>query len=190
MGGKDDEHDMDYGTHFEKKPKKPILSISQIVLIVVIGTVGVSIFLGMSDFEVISEEKIPPRRTNYENPFQCEQWFEEGKFLLNKNYWTQDVNLWSEDDREKFLILEDQYSTNCIVTQEIIENLPRCTQMYVRIQELIDGMDERQLSSIPVKQQREYDSIYNEYFKIRCDVIQNEIFQQVNFMDTNKTKNE
>jgi len=187
MGGKDDEHEMDFGTYTTEKPKKPILSISQIVLIVVVAVIGIALFLGMSGFEVIPEEKIPPSRTNYQTPFQCEQWFEEGKFLLNKNYWTQDVNLWSEDDREKFMMLEDQYASNCIVTQEIIDNLPKCTQMYVRIQELIGMMEDRQLSSIPIKEQREYNSNYDEYFKIRCDVIQDEIIEQVNFMNTNKT---
>jgi len=186
MGGKDDdEHEMDYGTYTTKKPKKPILSISQIVLIVVVVSIGVSIFLGMSGFEVIPEEKIPTK--TQQNPFECEKWFEEGKFLLNKNYWTQDVNLWSEDDREKFLELDKQYSVNCVITQEITQNLPKCTQMYVRIQELIDMMEDRQLNSIPIKEQREYNSNYDEYFKIRCDVIQDEIIQQINFMNTDKT---
>lgn len=189
MGREDDEHEMDYGTYTTKKPKKPILSISQIVLILVVTVIGISLYVGVSGFVIIPEELVPVIRTVEEPRFQCEQWLEEGKFLLNKNYFSEDVSLWNKDDREKFIMLENQYASNCVITDEITANLPECTEMFIRIQELIDKMEDRKLGSLPFQEQREYDLTYNEYFKKRCDVIADKIQKSNDFIDFNKTRN-
>lgn len=187
MKNDDNEHEMDYGTHISKKPKKSF-PITYIAIIVVIGTISLSMYLGAIGLEIIPEDQVPAIRGQEVEIFDCEKWLDEGKFLLNKNFMTQDITLWSEQDREKFIEVETQYASNCVVTEEIHGNLPECTVMFIRIQELIDKMESRKLSSLSFAEQREYDDTYNEYFKNRCDLVEDQIQMSDDFMDFDKNR--
>jgi len=180
--GKDDGHDMDYGTHFEKKPRKSS-PFTYIAIIVVIGVIGLSMYLGAIEFEIIPEDQIPAIRGQQVETFDCEKWLDEGKFLLNKNFITQDITLWSDEDREKFIEVETQYASNCVVTEEIHGNLPDCTMMFIRIQGLIDKMEGRKLGSLSFADQRKYDDSYNEFFNKRCDLLEDQIKISDDYMD-------
>lgn len=172
---------------FKKKPKKSF-PIIYIAVVVVIAVIGLSMYLGAIGLEIIPEDQIPAIRGQEVEIFDCEKWLDEGKFLLNKNFMTQDITLWSEEDREKFIEVETQYASNCVVTKEIIEDLTDCTVMFIRIQELIDKMESRKLSSLSFAEQREYDDTYNEYFNKRCDLIEKQIRISDDFMDFDKNR--
>lgn len=176
------EHDMDYGTHTSKKSKKSF-PITYIAIIVVVGTISLSMYFGAVGLEIIPEDQVPAIRGQQVETFDCEKWLDEGKFLLNKNSWTQDISLWSEEDREKFIEVETQYASNCVVTEEIHGKLPECKVMFIRIQELIDGMESRKLSSLSFAEQREYDDTYNEFFNKRCDLLEDQIKISDDYLD-------
>lgn len=180
-------HDMDYGTHFEKKRKKSF-PIIYIAIFVVIGVIGLSMYLGAIGIEVIPEDQVPPIKGQQVETFDCEKWLDEGKFLLNKNFITQDITLWSDEDREKFIEVETQYASNCVVTEEIHGNLPECKVMFIRIQGLIDKMEGRKLGSLSFAEQREYDDTYNEFFKNRCDLLEDQIKISDDYLDFYKNR--
>jgi len=177
----DKDGDFDYKTHERKR--KPILSYGKIAIIIVIGVLTISLYFGMS---IAS-----PKDDFQSEEFQCARWVEEGKFLIAKNLGKDQLELWSEEDRSKFLELDDKIENYCVAPKILVMGyLNQCTDYYIEIQTLLDKMVELEVMSLFPIEQQQYLTVYDEYFDLNCDVIGDEIIKTKKFLEFDKTRNE
>ena len=126
---------------------------------------------------------------------QCELWIEESGKMVDANEGIKDITLWTQEDREKILQIEENYVTNCIPTSDdVLFNLPRCTVHYITIQRIISEMESKEgtsgfdLHSIPEWKQDDYLENYRDYYGLHCDKLKDAIYQQPMFKEYNATR--
>ncbi len=110
--------------------------------------------------------------------YDCEQWLEEGRFLVAKHKPITNINVWSPEDREKYIDIENRVIYHCTTTKvDVIQNLPLCIETYAIIEGLLDDMIEMEINSLTEADQNRYHSNYDKYFDNDCDLLQDDIDQ-------------
>ena len=181
----------------DRSPKK-LRSGLMVVLVIIVMTIGISILIiAYSDSgywvkpSVIENESI--RGTGFidekERERRCKQLLHEADVLVRKYDNNRNVTEWSQIDRINVFEIELLYQENCLPSnQQTMTNLKKCTIFYITIESLIDKMEERQLDTLPLDEQRAYNTSYKEYFDNFCNIIIDEIKRTDEFMEFNKTR--
>jgi len=164
-------------------PKKPT---PKWVYAVLIGVVVVIAGFGYINATNQSENDV----LILDQKLECDLLLEEARLLIDKNDNNLDVDQWElEEDTVKIRQINQTFSDNCIPTKEnVINNLEKCTIVYITIESLIDKMDERKLGSLSQAEQKAYNTNYDDYFNSYCNKIKDEIEQTEKFQNFNKTR--
>lgn len=159
----------------QNKGKKLLIALMVSLAFASVGTILI--------LEIDNQEKsitdvltTEPIREEF-NRFQCEQWIEEGKFLVAKNSPEKDIKKWSLEDFEKIQDLEKNVLDFCTVTREDIDNdnFNLCYDYYFSIRILLNKMTDNELNSLSEDDQALYKEKYSAYHKNNCPVVQDEL---------------
>lgn len=195
------------GDDFEEIKKAEKLSQTSLMKKMIIFSVSLLLITGIAyyfieikdsdnDIELTDIELHQENTTEIDNdiwmpkdPDRCEKIIGLSTQMINLNNGTKDISLWSENHQEVILSIEEDYLKNCIPTEyDMMIKVPKCTITYIKIQRLIDRMDENQKDSLIESEQLEYDKLYQYYFGNYCNKVQNLIEEQPSFQEFNATR--
>ncbi len=157
----------------DNPPRKYLVAVLISVGIALFGTVLFSVYMEYQDAQYV--DKLLTE--DYElGTWECEQWLEEGRFLVAKHKPITNINVWGEEDRLKYLNIENNLLYHCTITKvDVIQNLPLCIEIYAIIEGLLDDMIEMEINTLTEADQNRYHSNYDAYFNNDCDLLQDDI---------------
>lgn len=124
------------------------------------------------------------------DPQRCEGLISISSSMIKQNNNTKDITLWSQDEQDLILLIEEEYIRDCFPNpDELMIKVPSCTVTYITIQRLIDKMTENQLDSIPEWEQDIYNESYQAYFGNHCHKVIDQIEENPMFKEFNATRN-
>lgn len=112
-----------------------------------------------------------------ENRFQCEQWVEEGRFLVNKYSPETDTNNWTLKDKEKIDSLSASVLLKCTKTGEdlSVSEFNACYDTYYSIRVLLTKMTDMEIQSLSESDQELYYEKYDSFHTNDCNLIEEDL---------------
>jgi len=157
----------------DNPPKKYLKAVLISVGIALFGTALFSVYMEYQDTQYVN--KILAEDYKLGN-YECEQWLEEGRFLVAKHKPITNINVWGEEDRLKYIDIENRLLYHCTTKKvDVIQNLSLCIETYQIISNLLDEMVDMEIQSLTESNQEYYYSSYDRYFDNGCDLLQDDI---------------
>ncbi len=127
--------------------------------------------------DVIKEEE--EVKTESLNRYECEQWVEEGKFLVNKNHPVTNTDAWSMEDKEEIDRLSANVMLKCTRTGDdlTVSEFNYCYDVYYSIRVLLSKMTDMEINSLEVSDQELYNEKYLEFHVKDCNLVEDDLHQ-------------
>jgi len=113
------------------------------------------------------------------NRFECEQWIEEGKFLVTKNQPVTNTNAWSVEDKAELDRLSANVLLKCTRTGEdlTVSEFNACYDTYYSVRVLLSKMVDMEIDSLTEFDQELYQNKYLEFHSNDCNLVEQELEQ-------------